>query len=180
MAEEHSAHTEVAHEGAHGGFPPFNAETFSSQIVWLALTFGALYLLMSRVALPRVGAVLDERRNKISNQLDAAAVMQAQAKEASDAQDKAIADAKTKAQAMAQVARDKMASESAESRKTLEAELGAKLAVAEAQIAETTAKAMANVDSIATDAAGAIVERLTGKSVSSDVIARAIAVSKQG
>ncbi len=181
MADEHSTHAEVSHEGGgHVGFPPFASETFASQLLWLALTFGALYYLMSRVALPRVAGVLESRRTKISSQLDAAAVMQAQAKDASDAHDKSIADAKSKAQVMAQVARDQLASEADASRKTLEAELGSKLAAAEAQIAETTARAMANVESIATEAASAIVERLTGKSVAADVIARAIAAVKQG
>jgi F-type H+-transporting ATPase subunit b len=181
MADDHSTHAEVAHEGGgHGGFPPFASETFPSQLLWLAITFGALYYLMSRVALPRLAGVLEARTNKISSQLDAAAAMQAQAKQASDAHDKSIADAKAKAQAMAQAARDKLTGEADVSRKTLEAELGGRLAAAEAQIAETTAKAMANVESIATEAAGAIVERLTGKSVGADVIAQAIASAKQG
>lgn len=181
MAEQNSAHTEVAHEGGgHGGFPPFNADTFASQVLWLALAFGALYFLMSRVALPRVAGVLGDRKDTIARQLDAAAVMQAQAKDASDAHDKSIADARSKAQAMAQAARDKLAAESDASRKSLESELGAKLASAEAQIAQTTARAMENVDSIASEAVGAIVERLTGRSVAPDEVARAIAAVKQG
>ena len=75
--------------------------------------------------------------------------------------------------------RDQLAAQSDASRKSLESELGAKLATAEAQIAETTARAMANVDAIASEAAGAIVERLTGKATTPDVIASAIAAAKQ-
>ena len=181
MAQQNPAHTEVAHESAgHGGFPPFNAQTFGSQIVWLAIAFGLLYLLMSRVALPRVAGVLGQRRDTIGAQLDAAAVMQAQAKAASDAQEKSIAEARGKAQALAKEARDALASEADTRRKTLEAELAARLAAAETQIGETTARAMANVDSIATEAAAAIVERLSGKPAAPDAIARAIAAVKQG
>jgi F-type H+-transporting ATPase subunit b len=180
MADEHSTHTETGHGGGgHGAFPPFQPDAFASQIVWLALTFGALYFLMSRVALPRVGAILAQRKDSIGSQLDAAAAMQAKAKEASDAHDKSIAEAKSKAQALAQASRDQLAAQSDASRKSLESELGAKLATAEAQIAETTARAMANVDAIASEAAGAIVERLTGKATTPDVIASAIAAAKQ-
>ena len=181
MAEQQSTHTEVAHEGGgHGAFPPFNTETFPSQLLWLALCFGALYLLMSRVALPRVGGVIEARRDKVASQLDAAAAMQAQAKQASEAHDRSIADARAKAQATAQAARDKLAGEADASRRSLEAELNAKLATAESQIAETTTRAMANVETIAADATAAIVRRLIGKSVEPDAIARALAAAKQG
>ena len=179
MAEP-TTHTEVPSEGGGNGvFPPFQSETFASQLLWLALTFGALYYLMSRVALPRVAAVLASRKDKISGQLDEAAAMQAQARLASEAHDKAIADARAKAQGMAQVARDNLSAEADAKRKSLEAELGAKLAAAEAQIADTTARAMSNVESIAAEAAGAIVQRLTGKAAAPDVIAKAVAAAKQ-
>jgi F-type H+-transporting ATPase subunit b len=180
MAEE-SIHQEVAHEAnAHAVFPPFQSETFASQILWLVLTFGVLYWLMSKVALPRIADALAGRRQSIAGQLDAAAAMQAKAKEASDAHDKTIADARANAQATAQKARDALSADADSKRKTLEAELSARLAAAEAQIAETTARAMANVDQIATDAAHAIIERLTGKPVAADVVAQAVANAKQG
>ena len=177
MAAE-TLNTELSHEASgHAVFPPFESRTFSSQLLWLAISFGLLYYLMSKVALPRIAAVLEKRRLTIASQLDDAAVMQAKAKDASDAQDKSIADAKTNAQALAQRARDTLAAESDAGRTTLEAELEGKLAAAEATIADTTAKAMATVDSIATEAAHAIVERLTGKAAGADVVASAIAAT---
>ena len=67
MAESHgntggtTAHTEAdAHERA---FPPFQKDTFASQLVSLLIAFVALYLIVSRIALPRVGSVIDERQN---------------------------------------------------------------------------------------------------------------------
>src|SRR2546423_14268186 len=56
-----------------GGFPPFQKETFASQLVWLALIFVALYLLMSRIALPRIGSILEARRGGIEGGLAHAA-----------------------------------------------------------------------------------------------------------
>src|SRR5262249_61268584 len=64
-----------------GGFPPFNPHTFASQLLWLALIFLALYLLMSRIALPRLGSILEARCQRILDDLAAAQGF----KEASDA-----------------------------------------------------------------------------------------------
>jgi F-type H+-transporting ATPase subunit b len=59
--------------GEHGrGFPPFDSHSFASQILWLALTFIALYVVMSRVALPRIGSILEDRRRHIDNDLQEA------------------------------------------------------------------------------------------------------------
>ena len=65
--------TNTAQTQAHGGekppFPPFQKETFASQLVWFALFFIALYLLMSRVALPRVGGIIQARTSQIEGDL---------------------------------------------------------------------------------------------------------------
>ena len=50
-----------------GGFPPFNKDTFASQLIWITLAFVALYLLMSRVALPRIGSIIEDRRQRIAS-----------------------------------------------------------------------------------------------------------------
>ena len=70
MAEP-TAHT-GAPEGGHGAFPPFQSEHFPSQLLWLALTFVLLYVLMSRVALPRIGSIIAERSRRIADDLKAA------------------------------------------------------------------------------------------------------------
>ena len=67
MAETTNAHTELP--GGKETFPPFQKDTFASQLLWLALTFVALYLLMSRIALPRIGTILEARRQRIDGDL---------------------------------------------------------------------------------------------------------------
>ena len=178
MADTNTAHTTQETGGHGGGFPPFNAETFPSQFLWFVLAFGALYLLMSKVALPRVGGILENRQNKITGDLDSAAAMQKQADEAGKTYEKTLADARTRAQALGQEASAKAAAEADTKRKALESELNARLGAAEAQIAVTKTQAMANVDAIARDAAAAIVQHLTGKSPAADVIERAVAAVK--
>jgi F-type H+-transporting ATPase subunit b len=174
----HAAGTQVpdGHD-AHGVFPPFDSTHFGSQLLWLAIVFGLLYTMMSKVALPRVGNILDTRKRRIDADLEAARQAQAQAEAAQIAHERTLADAKTKAQAMAQSAHATVAAETDAKRKTLEDQLAANLAAADAKIAETKARAMANVGQIAQDAAGAIVTQLTGKTVDASKIAAAVANS---
>ena len=172
--------TEVGHEagGGHATFPPFDASSFPSQLLWLAITFGTLYYVMSKIALPKVGAVIENRKARIARDLNDAAAMQQQADAAAKAHEKTLADARAKAQGLAQAARDKLAAEAELKRKALEDELAAKLAVAEQQIAATRSQAMSNVESIARDAAGAIFERILGRPADANAIAAAVAAVK--
>jgi F-type H+-transporting ATPase subunit b len=165
--------------GAKASFPPFDASTFAGQLFWLALTFGVLYWLMSTIALPRVGAILEERAGTISRDLDNAAQMQAKAEETAKAYETALAEARKNAQGIAQAARDAGAKASDERRHVVEAELSAKLAAAEATIASTKTAAMQNVRGLGSEVAVAIVAKLTGQSPSaseaSDAVDQALA-----
>lgn len=156
-------------------FPPFDTQHFSSQIIWLALVFGALYYMMSRIALPRVAGILEARDAKISGDLASAEAARKAAEDARESHDKMLADARDRAQATAQEANAKLAAESDARRKRLSEELDGRLAVAEKQIGEMRAAAMANVETVARDAATAIVTQLTGRAPSADAIASAVA-----
>jgi F-type H+-transporting ATPase subunit b len=179
MAQEKATQSEVGHEGGgHSNFPPFETQTFPSQLLWLAISFGALYLIMSRVALPKIGGLIETRKARIAKDLDEAAAMQQKADAAAAAHEKTIADARAKALAMAQEAKDKLAAEGAVKRKALEDDLNAKLAAADEQIAATRKQAMSNVEAIARDAAGAIYERIIGRPADTSAIADAVAAAK--
>ena len=165
MAESHgvptSAHTEA--EGGHvGRFPPFDPSTFASQLVSLLIAFVALYLIVSRIALPRVGSVLDARQNKIEGDLAEAQNLKDASDGALKAYESELAAARSRAQAIGAENREKFNAASEAERKTLEERLSMKLAEAEKAIASTREAAMSNVRGIAADAAGAIVQRLTG------------------
>jgi F-type H+-transporting ATPase subunit b len=155
------AHTE--HPG--GGkpqFPPFNKETFASQLVWLAIFFIALYVIISRIAIPRIGGIVEARRNHVENDLAEANRLKERSDAALKAYEKSLADARARAQALASETRDKLNAEAEAARRELEAELNARIAKAEEIIAATKVSAMANVHAIAVDTAVAIVERLIG------------------
>jgi F-type H+-transporting ATPase subunit b len=170
------AHTEVP-AGGKAAFPPFNKETFASQLVWLAITFVLLYVLMSRLALPRVGGIIAARAGQIESDLAEAQRLKDETESAMATYEKTLAEARANAQAIATQTREKLMAEAEERRKALEAGLNRKLEEAEKAIAATKTAAMANVSSIATDAASAIVERLIGAAPTQKAAADAVAES---
>jgi len=171
MAE--NTHTEVP--GGHGkGFPPFQKETFASQLFWLVIAFVLLYVLMSKIALPRVGSIIDARRSRIDGDLAAANELKTSADTAMAAYEKSLTEARGRAQTIGNETRDRLNAEAEKSRKALDEQLNVKLAEAEKTIAATKTAAMSNVRSIATDAASAIVTRLIGTAPADTAVASAI------
>jgi F-type H+-transporting ATPase subunit b len=167
------SHTE-APSGAKATFPPFAKETFASQLVWLAITFVVLYLLISRIAVPRIGGILEERAKRIEGDFAAAQRMKEESEAALAAYEKSLAEARNRAQAIGTEIRDKLNAEAEERRKALETKLNAELAEAEKTIAATKSAAMANVRGIAVDAAAAIVERLIGSAPPAPAVQAAV------
>jgi F-type H+-transporting ATPase subunit b len=157
--------TSVEHAPAseHGSkFPPFDSQTFASQLFWLALIFVALYVVMSRIALPRVGSILEQRRNHVEGDLAEAQRLKGESDGAIAAYERALADARGRAQALANETRERAAADAETRRKQIDAKLNTRIADAEKTIATTRSSAMSNVHGIAAEAAVAIVERLTG------------------
>jgi F-type H+-transporting ATPase subunit b len=181
MAESHSTTTEASPPSEHGGgFPPFQKDTFASQLLWLAIFFIALYMIASKLALPRVGSIIADRRKRISDDLAEAARMKDAADAAIATYEKALADARARAQAIAAETRDKLNAEAEVKRKAVEATLHDKLTAAEQTITTARTAAMTNVRGIAEEAAIAIVLRLTGTAPSQAAAAAAVqAVTKR-
>jgi F-type H+-transporting ATPase subunit b len=175
MAEP-NAHTE--HPAGHSAFPPFQAEHFPSQLLWLSISFVLLYVLMSKIALPRIGAILAERGKLIGDDLAAAERLKEQSNAAHAAYEKSLADARSRAQSIASSTRGKQAAEADAAQKRLEAQLHERLATAEQSITTTRTAAMGNVRGIAADTASAIVERLIGKAPADHEIAAALDAGK--
>ena len=142
--------------------PQLAFETFVPQLVWLVITFGFLYLMMARVALPRIATVLEERRDRIADDLDQAEQFKLQTDDAIAAYEKALADARANAHEIAQATRDRLHEETERQRQSIEARLAEKIAAAEKQIAATKEKALGNVRAVAVEVADAVVTELLG------------------
>ncbi len=156
------------------GLPQLNVHDFAPQLIWLLLTFGLLYLILSRVALPRIGEVIEERRDRIQRDLDAAERLKSETDQALKAYEQALADARNRASGIAKDAREKLSSETGTERAAVEAKMSAKIAEAEARIAEMKTKALTSVNDIAVGTAGAIVGKLLGQDVSEADVKKAL------
>lgn len=171
-----SVHQEV-HEEHGNAFPPFESDTFASQLLWLAITFGALYFLMSRIALPRVASILEVRSDRIATDLAEAERLKQETEAAIAAYEGSLSTARNNAQKIAGETRDKVHKEADAQRKTLEDQLAARLAKAEEQIAATKTKALENVRTIAVDAASDIVAQLLGDKPDAKAVEAAVETS---
>jgi F-type H+-transporting ATPase subunit b len=185
VAESHgNAKGTTAHTAADGGhkapFPPFQKDTFASQLVSLLVAFVALYLIVSRIALPRVGGLLDARQNAIEGDLAAAQKLKDDSDSALKAYESELAAARSRAQAISNETREKLNAAAEAQRKTLEDQLSVKLADAEKTIASTREAAMSNVRGIAAEAAAAIVQRLTGVMPDGKTVDSAVDASLKG
>ena len=155
-------------------FPPLDHTTFVPQLVWLALTFGLLYVLLKRFALPRVSEVIEERRERIDRDLAKAEALKVETEQALATYERAIGEARARANALAKEVQAKLAAEVDAERAKLDARIAGQVADAEARIAQERSRAMAGIGDIAGQTAGAIVAKLIGKEASPDELKRAL------
>jgi F-type H+-transporting ATPase subunit b len=183
MAGESHAADAAGHatEGASSGFPPFDASLFSSQIFWFWVAFGALYIVLASVVIPRIAKTLAHRRGTIEADLKAAAEQTASAQTARASAEKAAADARAIARRTVEEIR--LANEAAASSAAADASAldNAKIAAAESAIAASKAAAMVSINETIGDLAATIVEQVAGIKPTAKQIATAMTdVALQG
>lgn len=159
-------------------FPPFDVSTFVPQLIWLALTFGFLYWMLSRYLLPRITDVIDARSDGIARDLARADQLKKDTENALASYEKALADAKAKGNDIAKSTRDSLAAETERERQKTETDLARQAADAERRIADSKAKALASVNDIAGETVAAIVGKLTGTTISAEDGKRAVAAMR--
>jgi len=146
-----------------GGMPQLDFSTFPNQIFWLLVTLGAIYWILTRIALPRIAAVLADRSGTISGDLSAAEDYKAKAKDAEAAYAKALADARAQAQRIIAETRAEIQKELDAATAKADAEIAARVAQSEVAIGEIRAGALEAVQTVAADTAAEIVAALGGK-----------------
>jgi len=160
-------------EAASGGLPQLDMSNWPGQLFWLFVFFGLLYALMTAYFLPRIGAAIEERRDRIADDLDQAAEQRKKAEAAEKAYDRALADASAKAQAIAGETRAKLNAEIAQLAADADRISTKALADAEARIAEMRADASKKVKEAAIDAARTIVSTLIDETPTAETAAAA-------
>src|SRR5262245_36395532 len=135
MAKTATTATTGHSDAGHSKFAPLDPSTFVPQLFWLALTFGLLYLLLKRFALPRVGEVIEERRERIERDLQTAENLKAETEQALASYEQALAEARTRANALTKEMHGALTAEIDKERAKLDAEIARKLTDAETRIA---------------------------------------------
>jgi F-type H+-transporting ATPase subunit b len=159
---------------ATGGFPPFDTTTFPTQIFWLVVTFAFLFVVLWRVAGPRINGVITTRRNKINGDIAEAQKHRSDAEAASAAYQTALAGARARANAHAEETRKRIGGEIDKAKADADAKAHEATTAAEARIQTMRVEARVSMSQAAQDAAIEIVTRLTGETVSADDAAAAV------
>ena len=151
------------------GFPPFDASTFPSQLLWFAITFIVLYVVLSRAALPQISGIIERRKARIDGDLKEAERLKGETDKAISAYETALADARKNAHAIAEETRASIKADIDAKRKVVEDDLSKKMGEAEARITANKQDALGRVSEIAADTTAALVARLTGEANPADV-----------
>ncbi|MBU2531863.1 MAG: F0F1 ATP synthase subunit B' [Alphaproteobacteria bacterium] len=156
------------------GLPQLNTNDMAPQLIWLALTFIALYWALSRFTLPRIASVIEERKNRIERDIAEGERLNKETQNAIAEYEQKLADARGKAGAMVKENRDAVTAELEAKRQAAEAEDQARMAAAEERINAMKSEAMAQVTTISTETAQELIKKLVGAEISAEEIQRAM------
>ena len=175
MEGETQSETTGTVEAPKPGLPQLDTHTFAGQIFWLIVTFLFLFLIISRIAAPKIGGVLADRAGRIKGDIDKAAEAKRKSEEALANYERALSEARARALKIGDDMR-KASQAEADAKSAAEAQrVAADTAKAEARIAGMRKTAMANVASLASDVAGEIVNKLTGETAPVSELSAAVA-----
>jgi F-type H+-transporting ATPase subunit b len=166
--------TTTGTEHKSGGFPPFEVSTYPSQIFWLTVTFVALLIVMWKVAVPKIGGVIGERKGRIQTELARAEESRKQAEYAAAAYQAPILEARERARAASEATRSQMANEFERAKASADTEAHRKTTEAQERIAALQRQARWHVSQAAEEAVVDIVNRLTGDTISRTEAAAAV------
>jgi F-type H+-transporting ATPase subunit b len=154
--------------------PQLDVSTFTPQLVWLAISFVVLYLLMSKLGLPQVNAIIEARRKRLDDDLARASEMKAEAEAVIAAYQRILAEARAEAQATIKERTDQFAADAAERQRQLADALGEQTQAAEREIAAAKERAFAEIRNVAIDVARSVTEKLTGSEAEESRLAPAV------
>lgn len=178
MASETTTHTAVAEH--YQGMPQLNPDWFANQIFWLVVTLVVIYLILTRIALPRIAAVLADRANAITNDLEQAERLKQKAVEAEDAYNKALAEARAEAGRIVAEARAEIQVDLDAAIAKADAEIAAKTVESEKAIAEIRAGALKSIEAVATDTASAVIQAIMPGTGDDKSVAAAVKTRMKG
>ncbi len=154
--------------------PQLDLATFPPQLIWLAISFVVLYLLMAKLGLPRIARALGARRERIDGDLEKAQRMKVEAEAVIAAYERALAEARQQAQITLKEATERLSAEAAERQRRTAERLAAETAAAERRIAAAKTAALANIREVAVEVARAAAAKLGGGEIDAARAAEAV------
>ena len=148
-----------------GGMPQLNPEFWISQILWLILTFGALYIVLSKVILPKISDNLESRRSQILENIEIAEKQREESEEKVKEFEKIILNSKLEAKNLFNEARQKILEDVDKKRSELEKSIEAEIVSAEREIQSLNSNSLENIKKIATDTSADLISQLIGQEV---------------
>lgn len=162
------------------GLPQLNPDSYAPQIIWLAITFAVLYVLMSRMALPRISHILEERQDRIDDNLEKAAHLKTEADAAAAAYEAAITAARAQASEILRETSQRLAASAAERHSDLGERLAAEIEAAERRIAAAREQALADVRKTSGELVRQAAGRLLGEAPDAAAADAAVAATLKG
>jgi F-type H+-transporting ATPase subunit b len=150
------------------------SEIFASQLFWLIVSFGLIYLVVGRGMLPKIEATVDQRDRRISEDLAAAERARAEADQREEAYRAQVEANRAEALKVTQAAKQASALETEQRVKSADAEIGRTVETAEAEIRRAADAALIDIEAVAAEAAQEMVAKLSGASVSREQAAAAV------
>ena len=148
-----------------GGMPQLNPEFWVSQIFWLILTFGILYLVLSKLILPKISANLEARKSQISDNIEAADKQRKESEAKLKAYDEIVSQSKTEAKNIFNQAREKALQSINAKREILDKQINEEIEKAENEINQLRKEAPSKINKIAIETASEITQKLIGTDV---------------
>ena len=172
--QAHAAVEHAAETHASSGLPQLDVSTWPGQLFWLAVTFTALFMMLWKIVLPRIRNAIEERRDRIADDLDTAAGLRQKAADSAAEYERLLSDARTKAHGLALGNRAEVEKAMAAEAANADLEIAKRQDAAEQRIADMRTKALAEVSSIAVEATRAIIVQLTGAELDDTSIQSAV------
>lgn len=162
-----------------GTLPQLDIGTFPTQVFWLFVTFIVLYIAMTKIAIPRIEYVLEERHSKLAEDLDKAGKLKADAEEVQANYEKALADARGSAHELVGAAKEEASKANAKADAEADATAVKKVKEAEASIEAARTEALSNVKDVVSEVAGEAVQKLIGVKVTKTELNKAVAAAME-
>ena len=160
----------TAQSAESGGMPQLNPEFWISQIVWLLITFGGLYLVLSKIVLPKISDNLEARKSQILENIETAEKQREESEKKVKEFEKIILDKKIEAKNYFNEVRQKILKDISKKKTSLENDINNEISIAEEEINKLKKNSYDKITKISIETSSDIIKKLIGEEVNNSSI----------